>query len=179
MRCTCRLPLLRVLLPYTNAGAGGWAGCAVSQGGCTHRSVSLNGTCSLALMFQVGCKLSLVLFQYCITANFYWLLVEGLHLHTLLVASFSPGRRFQAYLLIGWGKATPPPSAPSAARKPSRSLLVSPQEVPLGPLEEKLCQDSEVPAAVSPGNRARLGWPRPTAEQTRCGSQTAPEEAHL
>lgn len=51
----------------------------------------------------VGCKLSLVLFQYCITANFYWLLVEGLYLHTLLAVSFAPGRRFRAYLLIGWG----------------------------------------------------------------------------
>ncbi|EPY89241.1 hypothetical protein CB1_000125019 [Camelus ferus] len=52
---------------------------------------------------RVGCKLSLVVFQYCIMANFYWLLVEGLYLHTLLVAIFSPSRRFAAYLLIGWG----------------------------------------------------------------------------
>ncbi|XP_036211409.1 vasoactive intestinal polypeptide receptor 2 [Myotis myotis] len=59
--------------------------------------------CPDQLASWVGCKLSLVFFQYCIMANFYWLLVEGLHLHTLLVASFSPGRRFQAYLLIGWG----------------------------------------------------------------------------
>ncbi|EPQ05984.1 Vasoactive intestinal polypeptide receptor 2 [Myotis brandtii] len=58
--------------------------------------------CPDQLASWVGCKLSLVFFQYCIMANFYWLLVEGLHLHTLLVASFSPGRRFQAYLLIGW-----------------------------------------------------------------------------
>uniref|UniRef100_A0A4W2EU19 Vasoactive intestinal peptide receptor 2 n=1 Tax=Bos indicus x Bos taurus TaxID=30522 RepID=A0A4W2EU19_BOBOX len=51
----------------------------------------------------VGCKLSLVFFQYCIMANFYWLLVEGLYLHTLLAVIFAPGRRFRAYLLIGWG----------------------------------------------------------------------------
>lgn len=69
-------------------------------------SVRPNGTRSLTPAFQVGCKLSLVFFQYCITANFYWLLVEGLHLHTLLAAVFSP-RRFQAYLLIGWGKDAP------------------------------------------------------------------------
>lgn len=55
-------------------------------------------------LFQVGCKLSLVFFQYCIMANFYWLLVEGLYLHTLLVAIFSPSRCFLAYLLIGWGE---------------------------------------------------------------------------
>ncbi|ERE72588.1 vasoactive intestinal polypeptide receptor [Cricetulus griseus] len=51
----------------------------------------------------VGCKLSLVFFQYCIMANFYWLLVEGLYLHTLLVAVLPPSRCFLAYLLIGWG----------------------------------------------------------------------------
>ncbi|XP_029810068.1 vasoactive intestinal polypeptide receptor 2 [Suricata suricatta] len=64
----------------------------------------------------VGCKLSLVLFQYCIMANFYWLLVEGLYLHTLLVAIFSPGRRFVAYLLIGWGIPTICTGAWTAAR---------------------------------------------------------------
>ncbi|EGV98644.1 Vasoactive intestinal polypeptide receptor 2 [Cricetulus griseus] len=52
---------------------------------------------------KVGCKLSLVFFQYCIMANFYWLLVEGLYLHTLLVAVLPPSRCFLAYLLIGWG----------------------------------------------------------------------------
>ncbi|XP_010640036.1 vasoactive intestinal polypeptide receptor 2 isoform X2 [Fukomys damarensis] len=50
----------------------------------------------------VSCKLSLVFFQYCIMANFYWLLVEGLYLHTLLVAIFSPSRCFLTYMLIGW-----------------------------------------------------------------------------
>lgn len=70
------------------------------------------------MTFQVGCKLSLVLFQYCIMANFYWLLVEGLYLHTLLVAIFSPGRRFVAYLLIGWGKDCPPRVCPTPCLPP-------------------------------------------------------------
>ncbi|XP_044775964.1 vasoactive intestinal polypeptide receptor 2 [Neomonachus schauinslandi] len=64
----------------------------------------------------VGCKLSLVFFQYCIMANFYWLLVEGLYLHTLLVAIFSPSPRFAAYLLIGWGIPTVCTGAWTAAR---------------------------------------------------------------
>nr|XP_020741832.1 vasoactive intestinal polypeptide receptor 2 [Odocoileus virginianus texanus] len=68
------------------------------------------------LPMQVGCKLSLVFFQYCIMANFYWLLVEGLYLHTLLVVIFAPGRRFWAYLLIGWGIPTVSTGAWVAAR---------------------------------------------------------------
>uniref|UniRef100_A0A8D0C7P1 Vasoactive intestinal peptide receptor 2 n=1 Tax=Salvator merianae TaxID=96440 RepID=A0A8D0C7P1_SALMN len=51
----------------------------------------------------VGCKASLVFFQYCVMANFYWLLVEGLYLHILLIVIFSPSRYFMVYLLIGWG----------------------------------------------------------------------------
>lgn len=58
----------------------------------------------LLLMFQVGCKAILVFFQYGVMANFYWLLVEGLYLHILLVLIFSPNRHFTIYLLIGWGK---------------------------------------------------------------------------
>uniref|UniRef100_A0A8C9GM53 Vasoactive intestinal peptide receptor 2 n=1 Tax=Piliocolobus tephrosceles TaxID=591936 RepID=A0A8C9GM53_9PRIM len=64
----------------------------------------------------VGCKLSLVFLQYCIMANFFWLLVEGLYLHTLLVAVLPPGRCFLAYLLIGWGLPTVCIGAWTAAR---------------------------------------------------------------
>nr|XP_060638549.1 vasoactive intestinal polypeptide receptor 2 [Anolis sagrei ordinatus] len=51
----------------------------------------------------VGCKASLVFFQYCVMANFYWLLVEGLFLHILLLVIVSHNRHFTIYLLIGWG----------------------------------------------------------------------------
>lgn len=86
------------------------------------------------LPVQVGCKLSLVFFQYCIMANFYWLLVEGLYLHTLLVVIFAPGRRFRPYLLIGWGKDSPCLlDAPSDL--PAKTL--SAQKNPGLPLEEE------------------------------------------
>uniref|UniRef100_A0AAY4E9K7 Vasoactive intestinal peptide receptor 2 n=1 Tax=Denticeps clupeoides TaxID=299321 RepID=A0AAY4E9K7_9TELE len=51
----------------------------------------------------VGCKASLVVFNYFIMANFFWLLVEGLYLHTLLMVIFSENRHLIVYLLIGWG----------------------------------------------------------------------------
>uniref|UniRef100_A0A3B3VS77 Vasoactive intestinal peptide receptor 2 n=1 Tax=Poecilia latipinna TaxID=48699 RepID=A0A3B3VS77_9TELE len=51
----------------------------------------------------VGCKASLVFFHYFIMANFFWLLVEGLYLHTLLVVIFSENQHFIIYMFIGWG----------------------------------------------------------------------------
>ncbi|XP_048449987.1 vasoactive intestinal polypeptide receptor 2-like, partial [Rhincodon typus] len=60
-----------------------------------------SGQCNEAAL--IACKTILVFFQYFITANFYWLLVEGLYLHTLLVVFFSENKYFVLYMLIGWG----------------------------------------------------------------------------
>ncbi|XP_078136847.1 vasoactive intestinal polypeptide receptor 2-like isoform X2 [Sander vitreus] len=51
----------------------------------------------------VGCRASLVFFNYFIMANFFWLLVEGLYLHTLLLVIHSYSTRLSMYMLIGWG----------------------------------------------------------------------------
>ncbi|XP_034416136.1 vasoactive intestinal polypeptide receptor 2-like isoform X2 [Cyclopterus lumpus] len=51
----------------------------------------------------VGCKAILVFFNYFVMANFFWLLVEGLYLHTLLLVIHSAATRLSTYMLIGWG----------------------------------------------------------------------------
>uniref|UniRef100_A0A668ASD1 Growth hormone releasing hormone receptor 2 n=1 Tax=Myripristis murdjan TaxID=586833 RepID=A0A668ASD1_9TELE len=51
------------------------------------------------------CKAAVTFFQYCVLANFFWLLVESLYLQTLLVFTFTHKRTlFWVYAVIGWGK---------------------------------------------------------------------------
>ena len=65
---------------------------------------------------QVGCKTSLVLFNYFIMANFFWLLVEGLYLHMLLLVIYNYSIHFSIYMLIGWGRLRLLAAAPTADR---------------------------------------------------------------
>lgn len=52
----------------------------------------------------VSCRVALVMMQYSIMANSYWLLVEGIYLHNLLVITvFTERNYFKIYLCIGWG----------------------------------------------------------------------------
>lgn len=70
---------------------------------------------SLCPQDSLGCRLVFLLMQYCVAANYYWLLVEGVYLYMLLALSvFSEQRIFRRYLSIGWGKApfTSPPPQP-------------------------------------------------------------------
>uniref|UniRef100_A0A8C3FP44 Vasoactive intestinal polypeptide receptor 1 n=1 Tax=Chrysemys picta bellii TaxID=8478 RepID=A0A8C3FP44_CHRPI len=55
-------------------------------------------------MSTVNCKAAIAFFQYSVLANFYWLLVEGMYLQTLLLFTFTSDKRyFWWYTLIGWG----------------------------------------------------------------------------
>ncbi|XP_038079052.1 calcitonin gene-related peptide type 1 receptor-like [Patiria miniata] len=50
------------------------------------------------------CKVLLVLGQYFNTCNYFWMLSEGLYLHTVIVvAVFSENHRLHWYYIIGWG----------------------------------------------------------------------------
>ncbi|KAJ8371584.1 hypothetical protein AAFF_G00306960 [Aldrovandia affinis] len=51
-----------------------------------------------------GCRIAMVMMQYSVIANNYWLLVEGIYLHNLLVVTvFTERNYFNIYLCIGWG----------------------------------------------------------------------------
>ncbi|XP_064437717.1 gastric inhibitory polypeptide receptor isoform X3 [Mirounga angustirostris] len=51
-----------------------------------------------------ACRMAQIVTQYCVGANYTWLLVEGVYLHSLLVlVGGSEGGHFRCYLLLGWG----------------------------------------------------------------------------
>lgn len=82
----------------------------------------------LLLLLQVGCKASLVFFHYSIMANFFWLLVEGLYLHTLLLVIHNSSIRLPIYMLIGWGRLQP---------RPETQILTFPSEHIVFPVFQK------------------------------------------
>ncbi|TSK67220.1 Parathyroid hormone 2 receptor [Bagarius yarrelli] len=52
----------------------------------------------------VGCKITVLLFIYFLATNYYWILVEGLYLHSLIfMAFFSDSKYLWGFTLVGWG----------------------------------------------------------------------------
>ncbi|NXU76492.1 VIPR1 protein, partial [Oreotrochilus melanogaster] len=58
--------------------------------------------CSMA---TVSCKAAIAFFQFSVLANFFWLLVEGLYLQTLLLLTFTSEQSYTwLFILLGWGE---------------------------------------------------------------------------
>ncbi|XP_036396897.1 parathyroid hormone 2 receptor-like isoform X1 [Megalops cyprinoides] len=52
----------------------------------------------------IGCKITVLLFIYFLATNYYWILVEGLYLHSLIFMAFlSDTKYLWGFTLIGWG----------------------------------------------------------------------------
>lgn len=98
---------------------------------------------------MAGCRVAAVFMQYGIVANYCWLLVEGVYLHSLLgLATFPERSFFTLYLSIGWGEcagvvgagwpgpwdhscSAPTRRCPHAIRHPLGSGQVSIREYPV------------------------------------------------
>ncbi|KAI2667190.1 Parathyroid hormone/parathyroid hormone-related peptide receptor [Labeo rohita] len=51
----------------------------------------------------IGCKVAVTLFLYFLATNYYWILVEGLYLHSLIFMTFFSDRKYLwGFTLIGW-----------------------------------------------------------------------------
>lgn len=58
-------------------------------------------SCSL----QVGCKVLHFFHMYMLGCNYFWMLCEGIYLHTLIVvAVFAEEQHLHWYYLLGWGE---------------------------------------------------------------------------
>ncbi|MBN3272864.1 PTH2R protein, partial [Polyodon spathula] len=58
----------------------------------------------LFVCWQIGCKITVLLFIYFLATNYYWILVEGLYLHSLIFMAFlSDTEYLWGFTLIGWG----------------------------------------------------------------------------
>ncbi|NXQ40990.1 PTH1R protein, partial [Catharus fuscescens] len=59
---------------------------------------------SISLCPQVGCKVVVTLFLYFLATNHYWILVEGLYLHSLIFMAFLSNKNYLwVLIIIGWG----------------------------------------------------------------------------
>lgn len=54
---------------------------------------------------QTSCKVSQFIHLYLFGCNYFWMLCEGIYLHTLIVvAVFAEKQHLMWYYLLGWGK---------------------------------------------------------------------------
>ena len=57
------------------------------------------------IWFQWTCRILVTLYNYMIMVNFFWMLVEGLYLHTLIVWAYSAEKiKIWPYCILAYGK---------------------------------------------------------------------------
>uniref|UniRef100_A0A8C2WQ01 G-protein coupled receptors family 2 profile 2 domain-containing protein n=1 Tax=Cyclopterus lumpus TaxID=8103 RepID=A0A8C2WQ01_CYCLU len=68
-------------------------------------------------LFQATCKLLMFIHLYLLSCNYFWMLCEGIYLHTLIVvAVFAEKQHLVWYYLLGWGFPLVPAVIHSIAR---------------------------------------------------------------
>lgn len=73
---------------------------------------------------QVGCKVVVTLFLYFLATNHYWILVEGLYLHSLIFMAFLSNKSYLwVLIIIGWGEHRSSPGR--GARKQLRAVALT------------------------------------------------------
>lgn len=69
----------------------------------SHSCQYLPLTSSLSF-WQLSCKILHFFHQYMMACNYFWMLCEGIYLHTLIVvAVFTEEQHLRWYYLLGWG----------------------------------------------------------------------------
>lgn len=125
----------------------------------TPRALTAPSPCLVTLQALGTCRTAQIVTQYCVGANYTWLLVEGIYLHSLLVlVGGSEGGPFRGYLLFGWGEPRPCP-LPSLAHHRSPTPLLG-------------CFRGLSPGFAFPpqrGNSAGLGPGEARARADSCG----------
>ncbi|MBN3298019.1 CALCR protein, partial [Amia calva] len=79
--------------------------------------ISVTSKPSLLQSIPVGCKVLHFFQQYMMGCNYFWMLCEGIYLHTLIVvAVFAEEQHLHWYYLLGWGFPLVPASIYAVAR---------------------------------------------------------------
>ncbi|XP_062933662.1 parathyroid hormone 2 receptor isoform X2 [Cynocephalus volans] len=105
----------------------------------------------------IGCKIAVVMFIYFLATNYYWILVEGLYLHSLIfVAFFSDTKYLWGFILIGWGF----PAAFVAAWAVARATLADARCWELSAGDIKWIYQAPILAAIGVQAEVKKMWSR-------------------
>lgn len=65
--------------------------------------------------YQIGCKILASLIHYTSCSTYFWMLCEGIYLHTLIIVAVFVGEQHLGwYYLLGWGEESSPRDSPES-----------------------------------------------------------------